>query len=155
MYILVGSRVFRFRCWRPAAGREAEADAAAAVGLWRGRRRRPSHECGASEKISLCLVFLLHFCTSHHLHFLTSPPRLRNLQGKPQSKVVEGNKVPGWPSLSAPANGTVEAKRGDSPSGPTEAGPPEATKTVELLLSTGFLTKEGAGPQYFFFNNVT
>ena len=39
----------------------------------------------------------------------------------------------------------LKAKRGDTPSGPTEAGPPEATKTVELLLSTGSLTKEGEG----------
>ena len=39
----------------------------------------------------------------------------------------------------------MKAKRGDTPSGPTEAGPPEATKTVELLLSTGSLTKEGEG----------
>lgn len=75
--------------------------------------------------------------------------------GKPSSEVVEGGKLPGWPSLSAPANGTVAAKRGGAPSGPTEAGPPDATKTAELLLTTGFLTKEGEGPQYFFFNNVT
>ena len=39
----------------------------------------------------------------------------------------------------------LKAKSGDTPSGPTEAGPPEATKTVELLLSAGFLTKEGEG----------
>ena len=39
--------------------------------------------------------------------------------------------------------------------GPTEAAPPAATKTVEILLSTGFLAEEGKGPQYFFFNNVS